>query len=74
MVIGAGCRNSADVVDYFDRRFLRVPMSPATRTQLIDFLQRELATDSLEQAQTYMEDPLRVLLHLIMSLPEYQLG
>jgi hypothetical protein len=74
MVIGAGCKNSADVVDYFDRRFLRVPMSAETRAQLIEFLQRELATDSVEQAQTYMEDPLRVLLHLIMSLPEYQLG
>jgi hypothetical protein len=74
MVIGAGCKNSADVVDYFGRRFLRVPMDGATRAQLIDFLNRELATDNLEQAQTYMEDPLRVLLHLIMSMPEYQLG
>jgi hypothetical protein len=25
-------------------------------------------------AQTYMEQPLRLLLHLIMSQPEYQLG
>ncbi len=74
MVITAGCKNSADVVDYFDRRFLRVPLEPAIRTQLTDFLKRELATDDLEQAQTYMEDPLRVLLHLMMSLPEYQLG
>jgi len=74
MVIGAGCKDTADVVDYFGRRFLRVPMTAATRSQLIDFLKRELATDNLEQAQTYMEDPLRVLLHLIMSTPEYQLG
>jgi hypothetical protein len=74
MVIGAGCKNSADVVDYFGRRFLRTPMTSATRTQLTDFLKRELATDSVEEAQTYMEDPLRVLLHLIMSLPDYQLG
>jgi hypothetical protein len=49
-------------------------MDSAKRTQLVDFLTRELATDNLEQAQTYMEDPLRVLLHLIMSMPEYQLG
>jgi len=74
MVISAGCKTSADVVDYFARRFLLVPMDSATRTQLVDFLTRELATDNLEQAQTYMEDPLRVLLHLIMSMPEYQLG
>ena len=25
-------------------------------------------------AQTYLEDPLRLVLHLIMSQPEYQLG
>jgi hypothetical protein len=74
MVIAAGCKDAADVVDYFGRRFLRVPMAATTRAQLIDFLKRELATDNLEQAQTYMEDPLRVLLHLIMSMPEYQLG
>jgi hypothetical protein len=74
MVIGAGCKSSADAVDYFSRRFLRVPPSEATRAELIAFLKRELATDELAQAQTYMEDPLRVLLHLIMSLPEYQLG
>jgi hypothetical protein len=74
MVIGAGCKTSADVVDYFTRRFLLVPIDATTRTQIVDFLTRELATDSLEQAQTYMEDPLRVLLHLIMSMPEYQLG
>jgi uncharacterized protein (DUF1800 family) len=74
MVIGAGCKNSTEVVDYFGQRFLRVPLNATTRTQLIDFLKRELATDDLAQAQTYMEDPLRVLLHLIMSLPEYQLG
>jgi hypothetical protein len=74
MVITAGCKNSADVVDYFGRRFLRVPLEPTTRARLTDFLTRELATDDLEQAQTYMEDPLRVLLHLMMSMPEYQLG
>jgi hypothetical protein len=74
MVIGAGCKNSADVVDYFGRRFLRVPLDGATRERLVAFLKNELATDDLEQAQTYMEDPLRTLLHLIMSLPQYQLG
>jgi hypothetical protein len=28
----------------------------------------------VREAQTWMEDPLRMLLHLIMSTPEYQLG
>jgi hypothetical protein len=74
MVNANGCRTSADVVDYFGQRFLRVPLDPAARTRLIDFLTRELGTDQLAGAETFMEDPLRVLLHLIMSLPEYQLG
>jgi hypothetical protein len=28
----------------------------------------------VDQAASYMEDSLRVLLHLMMSMPEYQLG
>ena len=28
----------------------------------------------LEEAKSYLEDPLRMLTHLIMSQPEYQLG
>jgi hypothetical protein len=74
MVKAAGCRNTADVVDHFGRRYLRVALTAATRAQLIEFLNRELGTSSVDEAQSYMEDPLRVLLHLIMSLPEYQLG
>jgi Protein of unknown function (DUF1800) len=74
MVTAHGCRNTAEVVDYFGQRFLRVPLSAETRGQLIDFLNRELATDDVGEAATYMEDPLRVLLHIIMSLPEYQIG
>jgi hypothetical protein len=42
--------------------------------QLVQFLTHELGTDQVIGAETYMEDPLRVLLHVIMSLPEYQLG
>jgi len=74
VVIGHGCRTTADVVDYFSRRFLRVPLAPETRQQLIEFLTAELGTGQVGEASSYMEDPLRVLLHMMMSLPEYQLG
>jgi hypothetical protein len=35
-------------------------------------LRDDLGTDDLERAATYMEDPLRLLAHLV-STPEYQI-
>ena len=32
------------------------------------------ATSDLARARTYLEDPLRMVTHLIMSTPEYQIG
>ena len=55
-------------------RFLSVPLDPKQRQALIAFLDQELATSDVQEAQSWMEDPLRMLLHLIMSTPEYQLG
>ena len=74
MVMGQGCKTTAQVVDYFAHRFLRVPLEPATRKQLVEFLTAELGTDQVGDAASYMEDPLRTLLHLMLSTPEYQLG
>jgi hypothetical protein len=62
------------VVDYFARRFLRVPLEADQRERLVAFLDAELGTSQIGGAETYMEDGLRMLLHLIMSTPEYQLG
>ena len=66
--------NTAQVVDYLLERFIPVAVESADRARLIDFLKGELGTDDVVQAQSYLEEPLRQLLHLIMSLPEYQLG
>jgi hypothetical protein len=41
---------------------------------MIAFLNKELGTMDIAAAQTYLEDPLRLVLHLIMSQPEFQLG
>jgi hypothetical protein len=53
---------------------MSVPLSAKQRDDLIQWLQRDLGTDNLKTAQTYMEDSLRQLLHILLSLPEYQLG
>jgi hypothetical protein len=67
-------QSTTEVVDYFGRRFLRLPLEPDLRARLVGFLDTELGTSQVSVAATYMEDSLRMLLHLIMSAPEYQLG
>ncbi len=41
--------------------------------KMVAFLTKELGTDDISVAQTYLDQPLRLTLHLIMSQPEYQL-
>jgi hypothetical protein len=65
---------TAQAVDYFLRRFMRVQPGADARARLIAFLDKDLSTSDMAGADTYMEDSLRVLAHLIMSLPEYQLS
>ncbi len=64
---------TSQVVDYFLARFVRVQPSPDARARLIKFLDADLGASDIGRADTYMEDSLRKLTHLIMSLPEYQL-
>jgi hypothetical protein len=64
----------AAVVDYFADRFLSVALDSATRQKMIDAFTADLGTSDVLAAATYMEDPLRVLLHMLLSRPEYQLG
>lgn len=74
MVLADGCRTAADAVDALLRRFVAVPVAPTTRARLTEFLQHELGTADLAAARSYLDEPLRQTLHLILSLPEYQLG
>ena len=74
MVKAQKLATTTQVVDYLLARFLRTAADSADRTRLIEFLNGELGTDKVSEAETYLEEPLRLLLHLIMSLPEYQLG
>jgi len=52
---------------------VRVPIAKTTRDGFAAFLTRELGGETLGRAKTYMEDPLRMVAHLIMSTPEYQI-
>jgi uncharacterized protein (DUF1800 family) len=65
---------TSQTVDYFLGRFLLVQPGAAPRARLIAFLNDDLGTSDMAVADTYMEDSLRMLAHLIMSLPEYQLS
>ena len=73
MVLDAGATTAGEAVDYLLWRMLRVPVASAARDGLVAFLTGELGTDSLDRAKTYMEDPLRLTVHLVMSTPEYQI-
>ncbi len=73
MVLDQHVTNTTQVVDYLIHRFMRVPPSDEARQKLITFLNHDLGTTDIAVAQTYMEDSLRLVLHLIMSQPEYQL-
>ena len=74
MVLDAGSATTSEAVDHLLGRFVRVPVSPNTRDALVTLLDEELGTTDISRAATYMEDPLRMVAHLIMSTPEYQLN
>jgi hypothetical protein len=73
MVLESGSKTTAEAVDYLMWRMLRVPTAKVTRDVFVTFLNKELGTDSIDRARTYLEDPLRMTVHLIMSTPEYQI-
>ncbi|MDP6951784.1 MAG: DUF1800 domain-containing protein [Alphaproteobacteria bacterium] len=74
MVRDEGLTTTTEVVDHMLVRLLRVPLGAAERDMLIAFLDGELGTSDIARADRYLEDGLRMLVHLIMSQPEYQLG
>lgn len=74
LVLSADARTTTDAIDLLLQRFLSVPAGAETRATLTAFLDEQLGTSDLDRAKTYMEEPLRLLAHLIMSMPEYQLA
>jgi len=74
MVRAAGCKDAKQAVNYLVARFLSVSLDKSTLNALTVYLEDELGGSDLTEADTYMEEPLRATLHLILSLPDYQLG
>src|SRR5499427_3785815 len=66
-IIDAKLKNTTEVVDYFIHRFMRVPPPEDKRKAMIAFLNKELGTADIEVAKTYLEDSLRLFLHLLLS-------
>ena len=73
IVLESGAATTEEAVDGLLERFLRIPVSADTRQSLVSLLDAELGTTELARAETYLEDPLRMVTHLIMSTPEYQI-
>ena len=73
-VRAAGLASTAEVVDFFLARLLLAPVDADFRDRLEAFLTAELGTPEIAAADSYMEEALRLLVHLVMSTPEFQLG
>ena len=74
IVLDSGSATTGEAVDALLGRFLRMPVASDVRDGLVALLEEELGTSDLSRAQTYMEDALRMVTHLIMSTPEYQIN
>ena len=74
IVMNEKIETTDQAVRYFHNLLLRVPLSLEHQTWLTAFLNRELGTKDIKTSITYLEEPLRMLVHLIMSTPEYQLS
>ena len=74
MVLAERAKTTADAIDLLLRRFLAVPIDDEARATTITFLGEQLGTSDLVRARSYLEEPLRLVVHLIMSAPEYQLA
>lgn len=73
-VIAAKLSSPSEVVSYWVNRYFLVAPSAETQAQLAAALEQALGTADIQAASSYLEEPLRNLLHLLLSLPEYQLG
>lgn len=63
-----------EIVDYFVDTFFTVKPQPEVLDALAAFLESEIGGADIIGAASYLEEPLRKLLHQLLSLPEYQLG
>ena len=70
----AGLSDPLAVVRLFESQFFEVDLTPKVRNALATLLAQELGTSDIAAADSYAEEALRLLLHAMLSRPEYQLG
>ena len=63
-----------EVIALFHGLFFEVSLEQEVLDQLVDFLEQEIGGSDLRSSDGFLEEPLRKLLHSMLSLPEYQLG
>ena len=64
------CESPQEIIDFFTHRFLNVPLDKNLREKLIFTLENQLSTNKINIANIVdLEQPLRTILHLILSLP-----
>jgi hypothetical protein len=66
--------SAQSAVDALLRRFVLLPIGAARRAELVEFAEAQLGGGTIDWRRESVETELRELLHLILSLPEYQLA
>ena len=74
MVRNANLKDTGAVVDYFGRRFLSNPLAASDRARLVQYLNERLGQKTIDLNREGLEKDLRETLHLVLSMPEYQLA
>jgi hypothetical protein len=69
-----GVTSAQGAVDALLRRFVLLPIDAARRGELVRFFTAQHGSDTIDWDRETLETELRELLHLILSLPEYQLA
>ena len=73
-VLAAGLKTPEEVVAYLHNKYFSVELAPEVLQHLARSLAADLAGEDIPAARSYLESPLRRLLHKMLSLPDYQLG
>lgn len=66
--------DAGDVIDYWQDKFFDVSLVTPVKQALTAQLVQELGTADIVAAQSYAEEGLRIVLHRMLSRPEYQLN
>ena len=73
MVLDSGAATTDEAVDHLLGRFLRMPVATSCATRWWSCWKASWEPGTSDRARTYLEDPLRMVTHIIMSTPEYQI-